>query len=79
MGKFFDRWLPIALLWFVIVVCVARPEIPVAIHNAIERWRWAGYLPPAPVPMPNLKAEPRQHRLPANPVQPSTDGREIRC
>jgi len=58
MGKFLDRWLPITLLWLVIVVFVARPGIPTAIHNAIERWRWSTYQPPVPVPLPNLKVEP---------------------
>jgi len=79
MGKFFDRWLPIALLWLIIVVFVAKPEIPAAMHNAIEQLRWANHRTPVPVPMPNLKPEPRQHRLPAAPVQPSSDGKEIRC
>lgn len=76
MGKFLDRWLPIACLWMIIVVFVAKPEIPAAIHTFIERVRWANYRTPAPVPMPNLKPEPRQNRLPA---QPSSDGKEIRC
>jgi|GEM_PF-4303589 len=78
MGKFVDRWFPIALLWLVIVVFVARPEIPATIHRIVEQLRWANYCPPVPAPMPNLKAEPRR-RLPANPVQPSSDGKEIRC
>jgi len=79
MGKFTERWLPIALLWLIIVVFVARPEIPAAMHKAIEQLRWANYHPPVPAPMPNLMPEPRQHRLPARPVQSSSDGKEIRC
>ncbi len=62
MGKFLERWLPITVLWLMIVVFVARPEIPAAIHNVIERWRWSKYQSPVPtsVPMPRFKFEPRQ-------------------
>lgn len=66
MGKL----LSIFLLWLMLVVCVARPEIPATIHNVIEHWRWSKYQPPVPVPLPNIKVEPQ--RQPVN-------GKVIEC
>lgn len=84
MGNFIRSWLPVFCLFLAIDVFVARPDIPIVIHECIEWLRTPQDYgpPPAPIPekwrytpqLPDLPAEPK----PQTPVRPANT-RLIMC
>ena len=72
MGKSIRSLLLLAGLFLPLVVFVARPEIPAAIHAIIERFRNPTDYGPPPAPVPSREQfEPQwPAQPPAQPAQP---------